>query len=80
MGLINFIKRIKYVLSRDACYEDMRKRGYAFFQCCGGRVGGDKYTEYLSYDCVDCPYYVDGFSVKDYTIDNSVMSWTKGNL
>lgn len=71
MGLINFIKKIRYQLSRDACYEVMHKRGYAFFQCCGGRAGGDKYSVYLSYDCVDSPYYVDGFSAKakDYTGD-----------
>lgn len=72
MGLINFIKKIRYQLSRDACYEVMHKRGYAFFQCCGGRAGGDKYTKYLSYDCVDCPYYVDGFSAKDYIIDDMI--------
>lgn len=74
MGLINFIKRIKYVLSRDAWYEVMHKRGYAFFKCCGGRVGGDKYTEYLSYDCVDCPYLE-----IDYT-QKKKASALKGNL
>lgn len=64
MGLINFIKKIRYKFSKDACYEAMHKRGYAFFQCCGGIAGGDKYTEYLSYACVDCPHYVDGFGAK----------------
>ena len=24
---------------------------------CGGRLGGDKGTDYLSYDCIDCKYY-----------------------
>lgn len=23
---------------------------------CGGMVGGDIHTEYLSYSCIDCPY------------------------
>lgn len=69
MGLINFIKKIRYDFSKDGCYESMHKRGYAFFQCCGGRAGGDKHTKYLSYDCVDCPYYVDGFSAKNYVDD-----------
>lgn len=62
MELIKFIKKIRYRFSRDHCYEQMKRSGYAFLNCCGGVAGGDKYTDYLSYDCVDCPYYIPGFS------------------
>lgn len=42
----------------DNCYNDMEDRGIAIFGSCGGVVGGDSNTEYLSEMCVSCPYYV----------------------
>lgn len=36
---------------RDNCFNQMAKDG------CHGLVGGTKETEYLQYNCVDCPYY-----------------------
>lgn len=48
--------KIKYKLSKDYCYTEMEKRGYACFGKCCGLSGGDRYTEYLNYSCVDCPY------------------------
>ena len=69
MGLKELYKKIRYRLSRDYCYEKMKRSGHAFLNCCGGQMGGDKYTEYLSYDCVDCPYYMPGFSVERYRKD-----------
>nr|DAL27834.1 MAG TPA_asm: hypothetical protein [Caudoviricetes sp.] len=50
---------------RDKCYEDMEKRGYAALGYCGGQTGGDKNTEYLNYDCIDCPYFVRTIDGKD---------------
>ena len=56
--LKKLIKRIKYSFSRESCYKEMEKQRIAVFGMCGGLVGGDRYTNYLQYDCVDCPYYV----------------------
>ena len=42
----------------DRCYAERESEGVAVFGMCGGLLGGDKDTEYLSYDCIDCPYYV----------------------
>lgn len=54
--LIDFFDRIKYRLSKDCCYDEMEKRGSAHSKRCNGLMGGDRYTNYLSYGCVDCPY------------------------
>ena len=53
-----FIDKVRYNFSRQSCYDEMEKRGIAIFGMCGGTVGGDKYTNSLSYSCIDCPYYV----------------------
>lgn len=66
MGLIKFIKKLRYRFSRECCYEQMKKSGYAFLNCCGGVAGGDRRTCYLSYDCIDCPHYIPGFSAERY--------------
>ena len=62
MKIISWIKnkitKILYSWSKQECYDEMEKRGYAVFGMCGGQVGGDYYTEYLSYECVDCPYFI----------------------
>lgn len=50
-----FIEKILYHFSREHCY-NMRKD---IFGMCHGVVGGDKYTDYLSYSCVDCPYFTE---------------------
>lgn len=52
------IDAIRYQMSKEACYDVMEERGIASFGMCNGVVGGDRYTEYLSYQCVDCPYHV----------------------
>ena len=54
----NFIDRIKYKFSRECCYDEMEKQGIAVFGMCGGTAGGDCNTDYLSYECIDCPYFV----------------------
>lgn len=61
MGLISKIKdlwsRLKYQWSKNACYNEMEKQGIAIFGMCSGLAGGDKFTDYLQYSCIDCPYF-----------------------
>lgn len=52
-----WIKQIRYNRSLESCYNDMENRGVAVFGMCGGVVGGDHSTEYLSIECINCPYY-----------------------
>ena len=66
MGLIKFIKKIRFRFSREYCYEQMKTHGYAFLNCCPGSYGGDKLSDYLSYDCIDCLHYLPGFSAERY--------------
>lgn len=40
----------------DICYYQMNKDGHTHNDKCNGYVGGTKYTEYLSEDCIGCPY------------------------
>lgn len=69
MGLKEFYKKIRYRLSRDYCYDEMERSGDALLNCCGGVVGGDRHSLYLSYDCIGCPYFVEGFSARKYRED-----------
>lgn len=69
MGLKEFYKKIRYRLSRDYCYDEMERSGNALLNACGGVVGGDRHSAYLSYDCIGCPYFVEGFSVRRYKED-----------
>lgn len=50
------IKSIKNYFSHNACYDAMKQSGVAVFGMCSGVVGGDSNSEYLSYQCMDCPY------------------------
>lgn len=40
----------------ETCYRSMEYGNYATMGCCGGKVGGNKTTEYLSETCLGCPY------------------------
>lgn len=40
----------------DRCYSQMESRGDAVFGECGGLSGGTRATEYLSEQCVSCPF------------------------
>ena len=46
------------LFSADTCYSEMEKEGYAAMGCCGGMVGGDRNTGFLSYSCIGCPHLV----------------------
>ena len=39
----------------DNCYSAREYEGIAVFGLCGGLVGGDKHSDYLQYNCIDCP-------------------------
>lgn len=40
----------------DKCYSEMESSGDAVFGMCCGLSGGTRATEYLSEQCVSCPY------------------------
>lgn len=56
--LRKIISKIKYYFSRERCYNKREDEGLASFCCCSGLVGGDKESEYLQYECLDCKYLV----------------------
>ena len=51
------LRKIKYYLSREYCYDCMEREGSAVFGMCCGMAGGDFQSGYLSYSCMDCPYF-----------------------
>lgn len=53
------IKQLFFTPHHDKCYSRMEEDGIASLGSCFGAVGGDCNTNYLSYDCIDCPYFVD---------------------
>ena len=56
--IINFIHKMKEKYGYSRCYSIREDQGIAVFGMCGGVVGGSINTEYLSEDCINCPYYV----------------------
>lgn len=54
--LKNCLEKLKKYFSHENCYKQMEKQGIAVFGICKGVAGGDRFTDYLSYQCVDCPY------------------------
>lgn len=63
-----FIKRsarFKY----EQCYYKRETDGVACFKMCGGMMGGDRYTDELSYKCVSCPYLNIGWRKGDFQND-----------
>ena len=48
--------KIKNYFSYEKCYKTMESQGIAVSGMCKGVTGGDRFTDYLSYKCVDCPY------------------------
>ena len=50
--MIQFIKDMLHELhTKDKCFAQNNMNGV-----CYGKHGGDKYTEYYLYSCVDCPH------------------------
>lgn len=50
------IERIKHYFSHKCCYDNMERQGTAIFGMCCGVTGGDINSDYLSSQCMDCPY------------------------
>lgn len=59
------IKRSFFTSYYDKCYKDMENRDAAVFGTCQGQSGSDKQTDYLSYSCIDCPYFNKSFEYKE---------------
>lgn len=55
-NLKTLFQKIKYNFSSECCRDEMIERGYADTEHCGGFMGGDKSSGYLSYSCLGCPY------------------------
>lgn len=53
------IKLTFFIPFHDTCYTEMEKREIASQGSCCGCWGGDWETDYLSYSCMDCPYFVE---------------------
>ena len=70
LALIGYVMKRAFLTSfHDKCYEEMENRGNAVFGMCSGQMGGDYETKYLSYSCLDCPYF-----------DISVLKKDKNNV
>lgn len=62
--VIKFLRNLFWT-DYDICYEEMESRGIGVFGMCCGLVGGDRHTDYLSYECVSCPHLVLGCKTVD---------------
>lgn len=52
-----FSKPIKFI-KENRCYKRKVKKGFVEpGKSCNGVVGGDRYSCYLNYDCIDCKHY-----------------------
>lgn len=67
--MIAWVKKAKYRLSREYCYDEMEGKGYASQGRCCGLVGGDSWSDYLMYTCMDCPHYTPIIGGKHETAD-----------
>ena len=60
-----WLKQIRYNWPLETCSNSMEEQGIAVFGICTGVVGGDRNTEYLSIDCIDCPHYTPVSEIKE---------------
>lgn len=55
---MKILNKLLYRFTKKYCFEQTIKDGNVTEnKKCGGRVGGDKLTDFLSYDCIDCKYF-----------------------
>lgn len=54
----NIINKIKEEYGYRKCYSIRKDQRIAVSGMCDGVVGGTINTEYLSEECINCPYYV----------------------
>ena len=50
------IAKVKAYLSHERCYSEMEEKGIAAMSRCRGLAGGDSGSDYLQYNCMDCPH------------------------
>lgn len=50
-----------FKITHEPCYLQRQKEGIATVYGCNGLVGGDRSTNYLQYQCIDCPYFNDRY-------------------
>lgn len=67
--MIAWVKKAKYRMSREYCYEEMQEKGYASQDGCCGLLGGDSWSDYTMYTCIDCPHYTPIIGGKHETVD-----------
>lgn len=53
---ILFVLFLFFDFDHDMCFRKSVKDGIADENGCCGLAGGDHNTDYLQYDCIDCPY------------------------
>lgn len=54
--VILFVLFLFIDFDHDKCYRKSIKYGIADEDGCRGLSGGDHNTDYLQYDCIECPY------------------------
>ena len=60
-----WLKQIRYNWTLESCYNSMEEQGIAVVGMFTGVVGGDRSTEHLSIDCIDCPHYTPVPEIKE---------------
>jgi hypothetical protein len=41
---------------QERCYTNMENQGIAAMGCCCGLAGGDRFSGFIQYQCIDCKY------------------------
>lgn len=67
--MIAWVKKMKYQVSRECCYDEMEEKGYASQGRCCGLMGGDNWSDNTMYMCIDCPHYTPIIGGKHETAD-----------
>lgn len=63
--LVVTVFRNRLVSYYDRCYSDKEYEGYAAMGMCGGIYGYGDEGESISDDCIDCPYFIGEYSIKE---------------
>lgn len=59
MKFKEILKKIKINHLKESCYTKREYEGHAAMGLCSGLAGGDKNSNYLQYECIGCPHYVE---------------------
>lgn len=50
------INRVKYLFSKERCFNHMKEIGNVDVDGCLGKAGGDHNTDYLDPKCIECQF------------------------